>query len=63
MQKDSRRTDASIAEHVYGWRWVSGYGGKRLLSPPAGDPRCSWTAAYDDDGIPHWLPRFSEGEL
>jgi hypothetical protein len=57
-----RMKDAEVAARDYGWRWSEVYG-RRILHPPYDDPRHLWTAMWDRDGIPHWLPRFSEGEV
>jgi len=57
----SRLEDAKIAVKKYGWEWHDQYG-KKILMPPQDDERWYWTAIWDEDGIPHWLPRFSQGD-
>ena len=60
----SRLADAYIAIRDYGWelRSVGLSGTKFILVPPITDDRRLWTAMWDEDGLPHWLPKFSEGE-
>ena len=57
----SRSKDAKIAVEKYGWKWHNHYG-RNILMPPQNDERWNWTAIWDENGIPHWLPRFSKGE-
>ena len=57
----SRLLDAEIAVKEHGWAWEEAYG-RQLLVPPEGDKRRGWAAMWDQDGIPHWLPKYSEGE-
>jgi len=56
----NRLLDAKIAVEKYGWRWSEILGGRKLLVPPEGDHREFWTAIWDKDGIPHYLPKYSE---
>lgn len=57
----SRLLDAEIAVNEHGWVWEEAYN-RKLLVPPEGDPRRGWAAMWDQDGIPHWLPNYSEGQ-
>jgi hypothetical protein len=34
----------------------------KLLVPPITDERYMWTAMWDKNGLPHWLPDFIKGE-
>ncbi|MCA1021507.1 hypothetical protein [Halobacillus litoralis] len=58
----NRLEDAKIAVEKYGWQWQSSHGGREILMPPEDDDRWHWTAIWDEEGIPNWLPRFSKGE-
>ena len=58
----SREKDALIAVEKYGWKWENKHGYRELLVPPIDDPRRLWTGIWGEDGIPHYLPRYSEGE-
>jgi hypothetical protein len=57
-----RLKDAEIAVEQYGWEWVNMHGIRDILLPPEDDERRGWTAMWDENGLPHWLPRYSEGE-
>lgn len=58
----NRKLDAEIAVEQHGWRWKNAHGIRDILIPPEDDKRAMWTAIWDEDGIPHFLPRYSEGE-
>lgn len=58
---NNRLADAFIAIRDYDWELVKA-GDKKILLPPITDNRRFWTAMWDKDGLPHWLPKFSEGE-
>lgn len=58
----SRMDDARIAVEKYGWKWVRIDRKRKILLPPDDDERRHWTAVWDEKGIPHYLPRYSEGE-
>ncbi len=60
--KSTRKLDAEIAVKEYGWVWINAHGIRNILVPPENDPRRYWTAIWDKDGIPHFLPKYSEGE-
>lgn len=56
----NRFEDAIVAIRDHGWSFESSGDGRRsILSPPEGDPRRFWTAMWDDNGFPHWLPQYS----
>jgi hypothetical protein len=55
----NRMNDAEIAVEKYGWRWINPYGNKEILVPPEGDERNGWTGMWDENGIPHYLPEYS----
>lgn len=57
----SRLWDAQIAVSEHGWIWENRYG-KKILLPPEDDVRRGWTGIWDEDGIPHFLPRYTQGE-
>ena len=60
----ARLSDAFIAIRDYGWELSDGgVGGRKILIPPITDERRFWTAMWDEDGLPHWLPKFSAGEM
>lgn len=61
MGELSRKLDAELAVKYYGWEWVN-YHGKTILIPPADDEMIYWTGIWDENGIPHFLPRYSEME-
>ena len=58
---NNRLADAFIAIRDYGWEFHD-VGNRRILVPPSTDERSLWTAIWDDDGLPHWLPKYTEGE-
>ena len=58
----SREKDIEIAISKYGWSWENAHGIRNILVPPENDPKRNWTAMWDEKGIPHYLPRYSEGE-
>jgi hypothetical protein len=58
---NERLADAFIAIRDHNWELVQ-YGKKKILVPPETDERRRWTAMWDDDGLPHWLPNFSQGD-
>lgn len=58
----NRLDDAKIAVEKYGWTWLEHHGVK-LLVPPETDERRNWCASWDQQGIPHYLPKYSEGEV
>lgn len=59
----SRELDAKIAVKWYGWRWNENTVGGKLLLPPPDDKRTHWCGIWDENGIPHYLPRYSKGEI
>lgn len=58
----SREKDIEIAIEKYGWTWVNAHGIRNILLPPENDPRYLWTALWDKNGVPNYLPKYSEGE-
>ena len=56
----TRKQDAQIAVEIHGWEWKNTYGIRNILVPPEDDDRRYWTAIWDEDGIPHYLPKYSE---
>lgn len=58
---NNRLADAFIAIRDYGWELYD-VGDRKMLVPPETDERRHWTAMWDEDGLPHWLPKFTEGE-
>jgi hypothetical protein len=58
----SRLKDAEIAVKEHGWTWVNMHGIRDILVPPEEDEKRNWTAMWDKDGLPHWLPKYSEEE-
>lgn len=52
--------DAVIAIRDHGWSFSDIDGRRKLLVPPEGDKRQYWTAMWDENGFPHWLPAYSE---
>lgn len=59
---NNRIKDAEIAVNKYGWQWVNMYGIREILVPPADDERTHWTAMWDENGIPHYLPEYHKEE-
>ncbi|MFQ3543460.1 hypothetical protein Q7A53_05190 [Halobacillus rhizosphaerae] len=59
---NSKLADAFLAIRDHGWELREVIEGKKILVPPEDDERRTWTAIWDEDGLPHWLPKFSEGE-
>lgn len=57
-----RLADAFIAVRDYDWEIYYIGNGRKILVPPFDDERRFWTAIWDEDGLPHWLPKFSEGQ-
>lgn len=57
----NRLADAFLAIRDHGWELSYLYG-RPLLVPPETDERRSWCAEWDKNGLPHWLPKFTEGE-
>jgi hypothetical protein len=62
MERTNRLADAFIAIRDYGWE-LHTVGTRKILVPPETDDRRYWTAMWDKDGLPHWLPKFTEGEI
>lgn len=58
----NRLADATIAVRDHAWEWVIVRSGRKILMPPVKDKRFMWTAMWDKDGLPHYLPKYSEGE-
>lgn len=59
-KENNRYEDAIIAIRDHNWSFESnGEGRRKILVPPAGDPRRFWTTIWDDNGFPHWLPEYS----
>lgn len=56
----NRLEDAEIAIREHGWKWRNVNGIKSILVAPDDDPKRHWTAIWDENGIPHFLPRYSE---
>jgi len=56
----TRLKDAEIAVEKFGWRWVNAHGIRDILIPPEDDERIKWCTMWDENGIPHYLPRYSE---
>lgn len=61
MSRANKLADAFLAIRDHGWE-VSHYYPRPLLVPPTTDERRQWCAKWDEDGLPHWLPKYSEGE-
>ncbi|MGG0667901.1 hypothetical protein ABE073_05145 [Lederbergia citrisecunda] len=63
MMRDriSRLADAFLAVRDHGWRVANNYS-RLILVPPESDEKSNWCALWDEDGLPHWLPKYSEGE-
>lgn len=68
LQKEQKRlqrlADAYLAIKEHGWEItnVGINGSVKILVPPITDERRLWTAMWDEDGLPHWLPEFTKGE-
>lgn len=58
----NRKLDAEIAVKKHGWKWVNMHGIKDILVPPDDSKMRHWTAEWDKNGIPHFLPQFSKEE-
>lgn len=58
---ENRYKDAYIAMRDYGWK-MDWHGGRGILIPPASDERSKWATMWDEEGIPHTLPKYSQGE-
>lgn len=56
----NKLADAFLAIRDHGWE-VSKNSQRPLLIPPETDDRRNWCAMWDEDGLPHWLPKYSEG--
>ena len=61
-ERMSRLADAYIAIKDHGWNFSPITSSRKILVPPLNDERRGWTAMWDEDGIPHWMPKFSKGE-
>lgn len=61
MSRDrvNRLADAFLAIRDHGWE-VSNSHPRPTLLPPLKDERRQWCAMWDEDGLPHWLPKYSE---
>ena len=55
----SRLEDVMLAVRDHGWEWHKVHDAK-ILAPPKGDEKELWTAIYDEHGIPHFLPSYSQ---
>jgi hypothetical protein len=63
MERINKLADAYIAIKEHDWELLSNpLNGMKILVPPLTDERRFWTAIWDEDGLPHYLPKFSEGE-
>lgn len=58
---NDKLADAFVAIRDHDWELVQ-RGKKKILVPPQTDERRSWAAIWDADGLPHWLPKFTQGE-
>jgi hypothetical protein len=56
----NRKLDVEIAVNKYGWQWVNPHGTRSLLVPPDDSHMRLWSAIWDQDGIPHYLPEYSK---
>lgn len=62
-ERINKLADAFLAIRDHGWELVQvTEEGKKILMPPTNDDRRYWCAMWDEDGLPHWLPKYSEGE-
>jgi hypothetical protein len=61
-ESNSRLLDAKIAVEEHGWRWAKVNDSLNFLIPPENDERINWAGAWDENGIPHYLPKYSQGE-
>jgi guanylate kinase len=55
----NRLLDAEIAVKNHGWKWINMCGIREILIPPDNSEMTNWTAMWDKDGIPHFLPPYS----
>ncbi len=55
-----RMKDAEIAVKEHGWQWVNMHGIREILIPPKGHKMENWVAMWDENGIPHYLPKYSQ---
>lgn len=63
MSRVNRLADAFLAIRDHGWEIVNlGFNTKKIIVPPLDDKRRDWCATWDEDGLPHWLPKYSEDE-
>lgn len=61
QQKEiNRLLDARIAVSEHDWKWENAHGIRYILVPPDGDEKRMWTAIWDNNGIPHYLPKYSQ---
>lgn len=61
LNKLQKLADAYIAIRDYEWE-IFEQGDSKVLIPPESDKRRYWTGKWDEDGIPQYLPNFSECE-
>ena len=59
-EENMRLLDAKIAVEKHGWVWENMHGIRDVLVAPEGDERRYWTAIWDKNGIPHFLPKYSQ---
>jgi hypothetical protein len=61
LTPNSRLLDAKIAVEKHGWKWVKVDEVRELLVPPDDNERINWAGMWDENGIPHYLPKYSQG--
>lgn len=54
----NKLADAFIAIRDHNWE-LHDVGSRKILVPPSSDERRMWCAEWDEDGLPHWLPKYS----
>lgn len=55
----NKLADAFLAIRDHGWE-LHEIGNRKIIVPPPADERRHWCAMWDEDGLPHWLPEYSE---
>lgn len=56
---ENREIDALIAEKLFNWEWNKVNDDRQMLVPPLDNERRFWTGMWENNGIPHYLPRYS----
>lgn len=54
----NKLADAFIAIRDHDWK-LHDTGNRKILVPPSTDERRNWCAEWDENGLPHWLPKYS----